>query len=104
MRCPPSFKILSIAVLAAVVALLGVDASQILPPAGIRVRGLLREVTDSISVNGWVIRQETPLPETSGTLLRQVQEGGKGPRGQTRPWLTRQRGPGAGGSSWRTRS
>lgn len=83
MRSTPIFKILSIAVLAAVVALLGVDAYRYFhQPVSVSV-AYSGQVTDSISVNGWVIRQETPLPETSGTLLRQVQEGEKVHAGQT---------------------
>ena len=83
MRSTPIFKILSIAVLAAVVALLGVDAYRYFhQPVSVSV-AYSGQVTDSISVNGWVIRQEAPLPETSGTLLRQVQEGEKVHAGQT---------------------
>lgn len=83
MRSTPIFKILSIAVLAAVVALLGVEAYRYFhQPVSVSV-AYSGQVTDSISVNGWVIRQETPLPETSGTLLRQVQEGEKVHAGQT---------------------
>ena len=83
MRSTPIFKFLSVAVLLAVAALLGVEAYRYFhQPVSVSV-AYAGQVADSISVNGWVIRQETPLPEVSGTLLRQVQEGEKVHVGQT---------------------
>ena len=83
MRSTPIFKILSIAVLVAVVVLLGVEGYRYFyRPIAVSV-AYTGQITDSISVTGWVIRQEKPLPETSGTLLRQVQEGEKVHAGQT---------------------
>lgn len=83
MRSTPIFKFLSVAVLLAVAALLGVEAYRYFhQPVSVSV-AYAGQVADSIPVNGWVIRQETPLPEVSGTLLRQVQEGEKIHAGQT---------------------
>lgn len=83
MRSTPIFKFLSVAVLLAVAALLGVEAYRYFhQPVSVSV-AYAGQVADSIPVNGWVIRQETPLPEVSGTLLRQVQEGEKVHAGQT---------------------
>lgn len=83
MRSTPIFKILSVAVLVAVVALLGVETYRYFHRTVSVSVAYTGQVADSISVTGWVVRQETPLPETSGTLLRQVQEGEKVHAGQT---------------------
>ena len=83
MRSTPIFKILSVAVLVAVVALLGVETYRYFHRTVSVSVAYTGQVADSISVTGWVVRQETPLPEASGTLLRQVQEGEKVHAGQT---------------------
>lgn len=83
MRSTPIFKILSIAVLAAVVALLGIETYRYFHRTISVSVAYTGQVTDSISVSGWIIREESPLPDTSGTLLRQVQEGEKVHVGQT---------------------
>lgn len=83
MRSTPIFKILSIAVLAAVVALLGIETYRYFHRTISVSVAYTGQVTDSISVSGWIIREEKPLPTTSGTLLRQVQEGEKVHVGQT---------------------
>ena len=83
MRSTPIFRILSIAVLAAVVVLLGVEAYRYFHRPLSVSAAYTSEVTESISASGWVIRQETALPDVSGTLLRQVQEGEKVHAGQT---------------------
>lgn len=83
MRSTPIFKILSLAVLVAVVTLLGIEGYRYFHRSVSVSVAYTGQVTDSLSVTGWVIRQETPLPDTSGTLLRQVQEGEKVHAGQT---------------------
>lgn len=83
MRSTPIFKILSLAVLVAVVTLLGIEGYRYFHRSVSVSVAYTGQVTDSLSVTGWVVRQETPLPETSGTLLRQVQEGEKVHAGQT---------------------
>ena len=83
MRSTPIFKILSAAVLAAVVVLLGVQTYRYFHRPLSVSTAYTSQVSDSISVTGWVVRQETALPEASGTLLRQVQEGEKVHAGQT---------------------
>ena len=83
MRSTPIFKILSAAVLAAVVVLLGVQTYRYFHRPLSVSAAYTSQVSDSISVTGWVVRQETALPEASGTLLRQVQEGEKVHAGQT---------------------
>ena len=61
MRSTPIFKFLSVAVLLAVAALLGVEAYRYFhQPVSVSV-AYAGQVADSISVNGWVIRQETPF-------------------------------------------
>lgn len=77
MRSTPIFKILSLAVLVAVVTLLGIEGYRYFHRSVSVSVAYTGHVTDSLSVTGWVVRQETPLPDTSGTLLRQVQEGEK---------------------------
>lgn len=83
MRSTPIFKILSLAVLVAVVTLLGIEGYRYFHRSMSVSVAYTGQVTDSLSVTGWVVRQETPLPDTSGTLLRQVQEGEKVHAGQT---------------------
>ena len=83
MRSTPIFKILSAAVLAAVVVLLGVQTYRYFHRPLSVSAAYTSQVSDSISVTGWVVRQETALPEASGTLLRQVREGEKVHAGQT---------------------
>ena len=83
MRSTPIFKILSAAVLAAVVVLLGVQTYRYFHRPLSVSAAYTSQVSDSISVTGWVARQETALPEVSGTLLRQVREGEKVHAGQT---------------------
>ena len=83
MRSTPIFKILSAAVLAAVVVLLGVQTYRYFHRPLSVSAAYTSQVSDSISVTGWVVRQEAALPEVSGTLLRQVQEGEKVHAGQT---------------------
>lgn len=83
MRSTPIFKILSLAVLVAVVTLLGIEGHRYFHRSVSVSVAYTGQVTDSLSVTGWVVRQETPLPDTSGTLLRQVQEGEKVHAGQT---------------------
>lgn len=83
MRSTPIFKILSLAVLVAVVTLLGIEGYRYFHRSVSVSVAYTGQVTDSLSVTGWVVRQETPLPGTSGTLLRQVQEGEKVHAGQT---------------------
>lgn len=83
MRSTPIFKILSLAVLVAVVTLLGIEGYRYFHRSVSVSVAYTGQVTDSLSVTGWVVRQETPLPDTSGTLLRQVQEGEKVHVGQT---------------------
>lgn len=83
MRSTPIFKILSLAVLVAVVTLLGIEGCRYFHRSVSVSVAYTGQVTDSLSVTGWVVRQETPLPDTSGTLLRQVQEGEKVHAGQT---------------------
>ena len=83
MRSIPIFKILSLAVLVAVVTLLGIEGYRYFHRSVSVSVAYTGQVTDSLSVTGWVVRQETPLPDTSGTLLRQVQEGEKVHAGQT---------------------
>ena len=83
MRSTPIFKILSLAVLVAVVTLLGIEGYRYFHRSVSVSVAYTGQVTDSLSVTGWVVRQETPLPATSGTLLRQVQEGEKVHAGQT---------------------
>ena len=77
MRSTPIFKFLSIAVLVAVVALLGIESYRYFHRTVSVSVAYTGQVTDSIAVNGWVVRQEKTLPDTSGTVLRQVQEGEK---------------------------
>ena len=83
MRSTPIFKILSLAVLVAVVTLLGIEGYRYFHRSVSVSVAYTGQVTDSLSVTGWVVRQETPLLDTSGTLLRQVQEGEKVHAGQT---------------------
>lgn len=83
MRSTPIFKIFSLAVLVAVVTLLGIEGYRYFHRSVSVSVAYTGQVTDSLSVTGWVVRQETPLPDTSGTLLRQVQEGEKVHAGQT---------------------
>ncbi|WP_337594486.1 HlyD family efflux transporter periplasmic adaptor subunit [Vescimonas sp.] len=83
MRSTPIFKILSLAVLVAVVTLLGIEGYRYFHRSVSVSVAYTGQATDSLSVTGWVVRQETPLPDTSGTLLRQVQEGEKVHAGQT---------------------
>lgn len=83
MRSTPIFKFLSIAVLVAVVALLGIESYRYFHRTVSVSVAYTGQVTDSIAVNGWVVRQEKTLPDTSGTVLRQVQEGEKVHAGQT---------------------
>lgn len=83
MRSTPIFKFLSLAVLVAVVTLLGIEGYRYFHRSVSVSVAYTGQVTDSLSVTGWVVRQETPLPDTSGTLLRQVQEGEKVHAGQT---------------------
>lgn len=83
MRSTPIFKILSLAVLVAVVTLLGIEGYRYFHRSVSVSVAYTGQVTDSLSVTGWVVRQETPLPDTSGTVLRQVQEGEKVHAGQT---------------------
>ena len=83
MRSTPIFKILSLAVLVAVVTLLGIEGYRYFHRSVSVSVAYTGQVSDSLSVTGWVVRQETPLPDTSGTLLRQVQEGEKVHAGQT---------------------
>lgn len=83
MRSTPVFKILSLAVLVAVVTLLGIEGYRYFHRSVSVSVAYTGQVTDSLSVTGWVVRQETPLPDTSGTLLRQVQEGEKVHASQT---------------------
>ena len=83
MRSTPIFKILSAAVLAAVVVLLGVQTYRYFHRPLSVSAAYTSQVSDSISVTGWVVRQEAALPEVSGTLLRQVREGEKVHAGQT---------------------
>ena len=83
MRSTPIFKILSLAVLVAVVTLLGIEGYRYFHRSVSVSVAYTGQVTDSLSVTGWVVRQETPLPDTSGTLLRQVQDGEKVHAGQT---------------------
>lgn len=83
MRSTLIFKILSLAVLVAVVTLLGIEGYRYFHRSVSVSVAYTGQVTDSLSVTGWVVRQETPLPDTSGTLLRQVQEGEKVHAGQT---------------------
>ena len=83
MRSTPIFKILSLAVLVAVVTLLGIEGYRYFHRSVSVSVAYTGQVTDSLSVTGWVVRQETPLPDISGTLLRQVQEGEKVHAGQT---------------------
>ena len=83
MRSTPIFKILSLAVLVAVVTLLGIEGYRYFHRSVSVSVAYTGQVTDSLSVTGWVVRQETPLPDASGTLLRQVQEGEKVHAGQT---------------------
>lgn len=82
MRSTPIFKILSLAVLVAVVTLLGIEGYRYFHRSVSVSVAYTGQVTDSLSVTGWVVRQETPLPDTPGTLLRQVQEGEKVHAGQ----------------------
>ena len=67
----------------AVVTLLGIEGYRYFHRSVSVSVAYTGQVTDSLSVTGWVVRQETPLPDTSGTLLRQVQEGEKVHAGQT---------------------
>ena len=83
MRSTPIFRILSAAVLAAVVVMLGVQTYRYFHRPLSVSAAYASQVSDSLSATGWVIRQETALPEVSGTLLRQVQEGAKVHAGQT---------------------
>ena len=83
MRSTPIFKKLYAAVLAAVVVLLGVQTYRYFHRPLSVSAAYTSQVSDSISVTGWVVRQETALPEASGTLLRQVREGEKVHAGQT---------------------
>lgn len=83
MRSTSIFRILSIAVLAAVVVLLGVEAYRYFHRPLSVSAAYTSQVTESVSASGWVIRQESALPDVSGTLLRQVQEGEKVHAGQT---------------------
>ena len=89
MRSTPIFKILSAAVLAAVVVLLGVQTYRYFHRPLSVSAAYTSQVSDSISVTGWVVRQETALPEASGTLLPGA-GGGKGPCGPNRGCVLRQ--------------
>lgn len=77
------FKILSIAVLTAVVVLLGIEVYRYFHQPVATSVAYMGQFSESIQTTGWVIRQEQTLPASSGTVLRQVAEGEKVRSGQT---------------------
>ena len=83
MRSTPIFKILSAAVLAAVVLLGGIQVYRYLNDPLSTTLAYNATVSDTIETDGWVIRQEVVLPTYDGALRQSVQEGEKVGAGQT---------------------
>lgn len=83
MKSTRIFKILSFSVLAAVVVLLGIEAYRFFYEPVATSVAYIGQVNDSIQATGWVIRREQMMPASSGTIMRQVNEGEKVRAGQT---------------------
>ncbi len=83
MRSTPIFKILSAAVLAAVVLLGGIQIYRYANDPLSTTLAYHATVSDTIEADGWVIRQEIALPTYDGALRQKAQEGEKVGTGQT---------------------
>jgi hypothetical protein len=83
MKSSPAFKILSAVVLAAVVLYFGVQIYQYLTNPFSTTLTYEAVADDSISVNGWVVRQEETFHSDAATLTHPLDEGQKVGYGQT---------------------
>ena len=83
MKSSPIFKILSIALLVAVILMFGIQGYRYVTDPFSTTLAYNSEAEETISVNGWLVRQEESLPDVSGTLYHHLQEGAKVGAGQT---------------------
>ena len=74
-RSSPLMKILPIAVLAAVLLYFAVQLYNYLSDPVSTTLVTEGQAEDTISLNGWLLRDEEVLPAQSGTLSRERQEG-----------------------------
>ena len=82
-RSSPLLKVLPLAVLAAVLVYFAAQIhSYFSDPMTVTVT-YESQAEDTVSMEGWLVRTEEPLPAQSGTVSRQVQEGQRVAAGQT---------------------
>ena len=82
-RSSPLLRILPLAVLAAVLVYFAAQIhSYFSDPMTVTVT-YESQAEDTVSMEGWLVRTEEPLPAQSGTVSRQVQEGQRVAAGQT---------------------
>ena len=82
-RSSPLLRILPLAVLAAVLVYFAAQIhSYVSDPMTVTVT-YESQAEDTVSMEGWLVRTEEPLPAQSGTVSRQVQEGQRVAAGQT---------------------
>ncbi|MBQ2061108.1 MAG: hypothetical protein II458_00315 [Oscillospiraceae bacterium] len=83
MKSSPAFKILSVVVLAAVVMYFGIQIYQYLANPFSTTLAYEATADDSISVNGWVVREEEVFHSDAATLTHPLSEGQRVGYGQT---------------------
>lgn len=77
------FRALSIALLAAVVLYFGVQGYRYLTDPYSTTLAYRSSSEESISLTGWLVRDEEPLQGPSGTLQQMLREGEKSAAGET---------------------
>ena len=77
------FRALSIALLAAVVLYFGVQGCRYLTDPYSTTLAYRSSSEESISLTGWLVRDEEPLQGPSGTLQQMLREGEKAAAGET---------------------
>lgn len=77
------FRALSIALLAAVVLYFGVQGCRYLTDPYSTTLAYRSSSEESISLTGWLVRDEVPLQGPSGTLQQMLREGEKAAAGET---------------------
>ena len=82
-RSSPLLKVLPIAVLAAVLVYFAAQVYNYFADPMTITLVYEAQAEDVISMEGWLVRTEEPLPAQSGTVSRQVQEGQRVAAGQT---------------------
>ncbi|MBE6939910.1 MAG: hypothetical protein E7457_03735 [Ruminococcaceae bacterium] len=83
MKTSPIFKILSVAVLVAVVLMFGIQSYRYVTDPFTTTLAYNSQAEETIPVNGWLVRQEEILSDVPGTLYHYLEEGEKVGVGQT---------------------